>query len=934
MSRLLQAIVLTAALAFGATLLAPDRPLSLWFAGGWLLIALGLAATHRKLPSATTSRWLTWLCLTVALAAAVSFRATHWRTVPAGYGYEVLNFVKFASSLVRRGFPYEPYGWYAHTLLSYVIGAVNAFVADEMLAMRLAAAGISVATVLAVAWCAWQLFEGAAAWATASLLAISWWHLWATRNGYHQFLMPLLQPLVVGGMVAGLRNGSSLGFGLAALGLVLGLHAYWGLYVMPLYAALLALLVRWKLPEVWAQRVRAIRWFTWGTAVGLIPLGCFFATGPQAFQYIVESLDPQRVGASSTVAKLSVNLNYLRQALLPGVPLEQTGHAVLDPVTWAATAVGLVLALRTCRSELGAMAVLLLLFLYIPALALSIANEFYIGALLCPLYLLAGLGLGRAIAAWWSCHAAAGLLAIAAYWALWAQAYEQNQQHFLQVISRTMLRSADRVEAQGFILLERLQAHRGKNLFVPRNEPGRDFGGEAFSLAVLPGYSWLNAVGVLTSQTALFPAVALREGHDAVSYVPRAPFAERFLLPTWRRLYRDVAIREVAPPPPWPSLGVSSIGWEIEIPWEALRARFGMVEQGGAARGHLWIPADSGYEFRSFVPVAAALRLHGKDVGNGRIVYLEEGYHPIELPLLAVGWTGWQIRRAGGTWEPLDRFLVHAPREEEEGLRPYEASLGAVAEGFWEQNGSVDTAESVSGLIWEETHGLWAVTARELVSLQAGPGPRGPGFALPYPHDFRPVRNSSSLELIDSSGRWLQFLPARLERFVESPGSLRAALRDGQRLVLVSEHGAVRFSSGEQRRLLAADGSPLHHVASALVHGGRLWVIDSGLGQLLGYDLDGKLQTYRVLPRSWWESELAADRSGNLYVLCWRDGWRAYNSAGDLLFHPDKPVPMLFSTEGMLVGNLGWGSPVFSEGSAALASGTRVAFYEWHPARP
>jgi hypothetical protein len=120
---------------------------------------------------------------------------------------------------------------------------------------------------------------------------------------------------------------------------------------------------------------------------------------------------------------------------------------------------------------------------------------------------------------------------------------------------------------------------------------------------------------------------------------------------------------------------------------------------------------------------------------------------------------------------------------------------------------------------------------------------------------------------------------------------------------------------------------PLERVSAVLVQPDDLLVVDSALAQLLRYDASGNLKAVRVIPRTWWETQLALDFEGNLYLRQWRNGWRIYDRSGRLLVHPDQEVPVLFAEHGELRPSPDVVTVTFSRTHAFLARGASIETY-------
>ena len=113
---------------------------------------------------------------------------------------------------------------------------------------------------------------------------------------------------------------------------------------------------------------------------------------------------------------------------------------------------------------------------------------------------------------------------------------------------------------------------------------------------------------------------------------------------------------------------------------------------------------------------------------------------------------------------------------------------------------------------------------------------------------------------------------------------------------MLCRDGRLLASSGEDpapRGLTGADGSPLLRPTRLVGSPRGYHIIDAGAGQLLRYGQDGRLAENRHLKNLYWDSDLALDPDGNLYVRRWPGEIRTYSPEGELLFHPVTGRPSL-----------------------------------------
>ena len=653
------------------------------------LLFFVLPSRPEAVPS--TGPWL-WLGTAAAAALGLSFRLAYLQTVPIGYNFEPLNFVLFADELIERGFPYEPYSWYAHTFYSYVIALFRLGMGSATGAFRAASAAISIATLVALYACLRAFFGARTAWIGVALLGPSHWHLFMSRNGYHQFLLPLFQLLFVLGLVEGCRRRSFRWLALAAVSLVLGLHSHWGFYLMPVYGVVflvsLAAVDRAQLRASWKPVAAA----TALTALLLVPLAYFFWHHQLFFDYILRGFSP---AASETVtlgAKVTKNLQYVFRALAGGPPgpghsgdHTPATHAILSVLLLA----GLAVSLRRCRNSPAHASLVLLLGVNVAGIGVMVGNYFYVSATLAAVFGLAAVGLAtlgeeceRVFPRWGRTLALAGTLAVVGAHA-WGSARE--------ILGRRIYTDLSEPHGPPGIIYAVLADARERvataSVYIPEYEPGRDFDEQMFWLRKLPEYRFFERTHAFHVGRLLFPAADVGDAREVVVYLPPGPFVSNEVLPAYQRLYPH--LEHEAPPPPAPYRSEPFVA-RIRIPRADVAAYHGLTPgapAGGTTTlaGFLQAPGDGRYIVRASRSPAPRLLVHGvavsiPDGGEGDL-WLESGLHPVRV--LARGGADvssleW-LRPGTADWVSLAPYLLNPASVEPDFFTPYLASPGRAA---------------------------------------------------------------------------------------------------------------------------------------------------------------------------------------------------------------------------------------------------------------
>jgi hypothetical protein len=163
------------------------------------------------------------------------------------------------------------------------------------LALRLGAASIGIATVVATVWMGYELLheEVEGLWIAllaAAFLAVSFWHLILSRYGFRAIGQPLLQALTVAALWRGLRTEGKKW--LVMGGLFCGVTAYTYLaaraFPIPLAAALVGLVVADR--DERRVRLRQLAIFIGPAALALTPLARYWLMHPGSFMVRAEQV--------------------------------------------------------------------------------------------------------------------------------------------------------------------------------------------------------------------------------------------------------------------------------------------------------------------------------------------------------------------------------------------------------------------------------------------------------------------------------------------------------------------------------------------------------------------------------------------------------------------------------------------------------------------
>ncbi len=882
-----------------------DRTGELAFLPEFALILAGAYALSPAQPRVVPSARI-YVVLGTLFAAAIGlfFRLRYLWTVPPGWGFEPLRFVFFAQQLIQEHFPYRPYDWYAHTLYSYWIALAMLVVRQPLLAFRVASVVLSISTLVAMWLCLRRLISARAAWIGTALLGSSYWHMFASRNGYHQLQLPLFQLLFMYGLIGGVQTARFRYFLVAAVAMVLGLHCHWGFYLMPPVWLVFVLYLFVYHRDLWRRAMPGMMIAAGLTTLALVPLATFYWYHLKVFGYIGQGFDPRSVQSSGQATKLLRNLSFILWEL-SGHPHARAEYGpATDWLVASGTLLGLALSLRWFKRS-PAHALLVILFLINCAgLAVTVGNYFYIIATMAAAYAFAAIAVAATLEQW---ETLSPRLAPAAFAVVVGVIGWQAHNNFAWYIGERIYReTAHPFKSPGSSYpvlpeVERLAATH--TVFLPRDEPGRDFDDQLYALGdKLPAYSFLHKTHVYDVTRILFPAVETGGPDGVAIVVPNGPYVDRVILPTLRKLYPRLEIAMIMPPEPYRSEKDIAVAYRLVIPQADLRRYQGLrrkaAADGGEASldGFLFVPEDGRYFFHHLHESTARLWLHGEEVefGEQSATPLEAGLHPLHM----VGGTPEEVLWRGPSvhWESLVPHLLNDGGQRPELFAPYLAAMGRQAPFYYSETARVPVTPSVQDALLTEGGGFAAIdayafrlygSARQVLGTVKMPGPR----------DFRLGATADQFLTLDPSGVVFGIDDTGYRQLASIPCRPVDEAMDGDRFVALCIDGRLLASSGPSpsaEPLLAADGAPLLRPISMARAPEGYYVVDALASALLLYDEHGNLLRTQLMPHLYWDSEVRVDSEGRLYIKRRGQGMRTYSADGHLLFHPLTGVPSLF----------------------------------------
>ncbi len=278
------------------------------FSTRWPVLRADIAAALRR-----PEPWLFGLLMLVA----VFFRLWNLDEVPPGlHDDSAIN--ALIALEVLGGRPYTPYATHIgaghETLFIYLMAGMMKLAGPTVLAVKLTAAVVGLATVVAFYFFARFLFNAERAFWATFLLAAGGWHITFSKVGWRAIMVPLFEVLAFYFLWRGVKSARKLDFVWAGLALALSLNTYEGARVAPVIMGLFILYQLITERGFLRRNYQGLAVLALAFVMGMIPLGAHFLKYPTAF--VARSQQVMVTGRIREVGDLSPLWDNVKAALL------------------------------------------------------------------------------------------------------------------------------------------------------------------------------------------------------------------------------------------------------------------------------------------------------------------------------------------------------------------------------------------------------------------------------------------------------------------------------------------------------------------------------------------------------------------------------------------------------------------------------------------
>ncbi len=257
-----------------------------------------------------------WLFVLLVLVA-VFFRLWNLGEAPPGLNNDSAQNGLLALRIFE-GQPYTPYmtgiGAGHESLFLYLMAGLFELVGPTVLAIKLTAAVVGLATVVAFYFFARFLFNANYAFWATFLLATGGWHITFSKVGWRAIMTPLFEVLAFYFLWRGLKSARKSDFVWAGLALALSLNTYEGARVAPIIMGLFVLYKLISERGFLKRNYQGLAMLALAFAMGMIPLGVYILDHPSVFMSRSQSV--MITWKIREVGNLSPLWNNVKAALL------------------------------------------------------------------------------------------------------------------------------------------------------------------------------------------------------------------------------------------------------------------------------------------------------------------------------------------------------------------------------------------------------------------------------------------------------------------------------------------------------------------------------------------------------------------------------------------------------------------------------------------
>lgn len=284
------------------------RSKAVGFSTRWPVLRADIAAALRR-----PEPWLFGLLMLVA----VFFRLWNLDEAPPALNDDAAQNA-LLSLQILQGQTYTPYmtgiGAGHESLFLYLMAGIMKLVGPTVLAVKLTAVVVGLATVAAFYFFARFLFNAERAFWATFLLATGGWHITFSKVGWRAIMTPFFEVLAFYFLWRGLKSARKLDFVWAGLALALSLNTYEGARVAPVIMGLFILYKLITERGFLRHNYQGLAVLALAFAMGMIPLGVYVVKHPDAF--VARSQQVMVTGRILEVGDLSPLWDNVKAALL------------------------------------------------------------------------------------------------------------------------------------------------------------------------------------------------------------------------------------------------------------------------------------------------------------------------------------------------------------------------------------------------------------------------------------------------------------------------------------------------------------------------------------------------------------------------------------------------------------------------------------------